>query len=359
MAVLQLKYVQALTDRHGRRRHYFRRKGQAPIALPGLPGSREFMAAYQAALDGAPEPRQIGIERTRAGSFNALIIDYYSSAYFKTLQPITQKTYRNVIERFRSEFGDLSVAGLQTNHIRKILDRLADKRGAAYNLRRILRILMSFAVEYGYRQDNPARDIRAPRKAGTGYRSWTEEDIAQFEAYWPHGSRERLALRLLLYTAQRRADVVRMGRQHVNGQTLTVAQSKSLGRTRLTLPIAPALAEVLATVPPGQLTFIQTAYGKPMTPAGFGNWFAAAAREAGLPPHSSAHGLRKASARRLAEAGCTPAQIKSWTGHKGLSEVALYTAAADQIRLAKDALARQESDETRTSSVKPFERFNT
>ena len=125
------------------------------------------------------------------------------------------------------------------------------------------------------------------------------------------------------------------------------------GRTRLTLPIAQALAEALAQVAPGQLTFIQTREGKPMTAAGFGNWFAASAKAAGLPDHSSAHGLRKAAARRLAEAGCSPAQIKAITGHKGLAEVALYTAAADQKRLAHDAMAMQALDENRTRIVKP------
>ena len=87
------------------------------------------------------------------------------------------------------------------------------------------------------------------------------DDFARFETSWPSGGRERLALRLLLYTAQRRSDVIGMGRQHVTGQTIAVAQSKSLGRTRLTLPIAPALAEALAQIAPGQLTFIQTREG--------------------------------------------------------------------------------------------------
>ena len=46
------KYTQAFTDRHGRPRFYFRRKGFARIRLPGLPWSPEFMAAYQAAMAG-------------------------------------------------------------------------------------------------------------------------------------------------------------------------------------------------------------------------------------------------------------------------------------------------------------------
>lgn len=83
-----------------------------------------------------------------------------------------------------------------------------------------------------------------------------------------------------------------------------------------------------------------TAEGRPFTSAGFGNWFADRVREAGLPRGLSAHGLRNACARRLAEAGCTAKEIASWTGHKSLWEVERYTRAADEKKLA-DAAARK------------------
>ena len=67
---------------------------------------------------------------------------------------------------------------------------------------------------------------------------------------------------------------------------------------------------------------------------------AIAANEAGL-PQCSAHGLRKAAATRLANAGCSTDQIKAITGHKALSEVARHTKAADQQRLARQALSIQ------------------
>jgi hypothetical protein len=47
---LKLKYIHRFRDRHGKTRHYFRRPGFKGTALPGLPGSAEFMEAYQAAL---------------------------------------------------------------------------------------------------------------------------------------------------------------------------------------------------------------------------------------------------------------------------------------------------------------------
>jgi integrase len=83
-----------------------------------------------------------------------------------------------------------------------------------------------------------------------------------------------------------------------------------------------------------------TEKGAPFTPAGFGNWFRDQCNAAGL-PHCSSHGLRKAAATRLANAGCSTDQIKAMTGHKSLSEVARYTRAADQQRLAGEALRIQ------------------
>jgi integrase len=64
------------------------------------------------------------------------------------------------------------------------------------------------------RAGDPARDIEYIKRKSAGFRTWSEDEIATFEAHHPVGSKTRLALALLLYTAQRRSDVVRMGRQH-------------------------------------------------------------------------------------------------------------------------------------------------
>ena len=77
----------------------------------------------------------------------------------------------------------------------------------------------------------------------------------------------------------------------------------------------------------------------PHTAAGFGNWFREQCDAAGL-KHCSAHGLRKAASRRLAEAGCTHEQIKSITGHLTDKEVSRYTAAANKRALARQATKR-------------------
>jgi integrase len=99
--------------------------------------------------------------------------------------------------------------------------------------------------------------------------------------------------------------------------------------TELELPVHPALATVIADTAVDNLTILTTASGKPFTAAGFGNWFREQCNAAGL-PNCTAHGLRKAAARRLAEAGCTEHEIAAITGHASLREVVRYTKAADR-----------------------------
>ena len=160
----------------------------------------------------------------------------------------------------------------------------------------------------------------------------------QFEARHPVGTKPRLALALLLYTGQRRSDVVTMGKQHIdkNG-AIHVRQHQD---RRDTVDPGPCrLAGDHRGDAAEHLTFLTTAFGKPFTAAGFGNWFREQCDVAGL-PHCSAHGLRKAAARRLAEAGCTAHEIAAITGHASLREITRYTKAADQKRLAAKAMAR-------------------
>lgn len=327
-----MKYVQAYADRHGRQRYYYRRPGFPRVALPGEPGSSEFAAAYEAARSNAP--RRIGEDRVAPGTFSWLIVAYYDSAAYGGLKDITKRTYRNVLERFRQTWGDASVRSMTPARLDALLEG-TDKN--LITVRKVLRLILKLAVRRELIKVNPMDGLRLRRKASEGFRPWTEADIAAYCARWPTGSRERLALALLLYTAQRRADVPPMGRQHVRPGKIRVVQSK--GGAHLWIPVHPDLRAELDAAPKDQLTFLQTQYGKPFTAAGFGNWFGESARESGL-ENLTAHGLRKAASRRLAEAGCTPHQIMAITGHKNLAEVTLYTASVDQERLADEAIER-------------------
>ena len=68
---------------------------------------------------------------------------------------------------------------------------------------------------------------------------------------------------------------------------------------------------------------------------------------AGLPPHCTAHGLRKAGLRRAAEHGATTKEIAAMSGHRSLTEIERYTARADQARLAQAGVAKLPDEENR------------
>jgi hypothetical protein len=105
MSRIRLKYVQAWVDREGRAHHYFRRRGFPRVRLPGLPGSADFMAAYQAALAG---PRTaIGASRTKPGSVSAVVAAYFDSQqFFVSKSAGMQRIRRGILERFRAAYGD-------------------------------------------------------------------------------------------------------------------------------------------------------------------------------------------------------------------------------------------------------------
>jgi hypothetical protein len=75
-------------------------RGFKKVPLPGLPGSEEFMAAYQQAL-ACTQPQQIGADRTKPGTVNAAIAGYYTCGAFRNLAPTTQQQRRSILERFR------------------------------------------------------------------------------------------------------------------------------------------------------------------------------------------------------------------------------------------------------------------
>jgi integrase len=354
MTRIRLQYVHEFRDRHGKVRRYFRRPGFKRVRLPGVPGSQAFMDAYQSALDGGARI-EIGATRSAAGTVGALVSAYLSGIGFNNLAPETQRSRRGILERFRDEHGSKRVATLQREHVQKMVAAKAGTPSAARNFLNTLHMLMAFAVECGVRPDDPTLSIKRPKIKTAGWRTWTEEDIAAFEAKHPVGTQARLAMALMLFTGQRRGDIVHMGRQHVRNGAIAVRQHKT--ETPLTIPIHPDLQTILDATPSEHLPFLTTAHGKPFTSAaGFGNWFGKCCREAGLPKGTAAHGFRKAACRRLAEAGCTALEIMAISGHKSLSEVQRYCAAADQVRMARSAQAKAHNafrTERGTSSDKP------
>jgi integrase len=218
-----------------------------------------------------------------------------------------------------------------------LMDRKADKPGAANNRKKYLSAMFGWAVRQHHMKSNPARDAERASYATDGFHTWTVDDVRQFEQRHPIGTKARLALALLLFTGARRGDVVTFGRQHVKDGTLRYVPRKTRYKrmTASEKPIAPALAEVINATPTGDLTFLVTEYGKPFTAAGFGGWFRERCDEAGL-PHCTAHGLKKAGATIAAENGATDRQLMAMFDWSTSAQANAYTAAANRKRLASE-----------------------
>jgi integrase len=330
------RYCSYNTDRHGVRRVHFRKRGFRTY-LGGIPWPEPFMTAYAKALDGLKSVAGVGVASTAPGSFNALAVAYYRSPEFLSLRPTSRSTRRGIIERFRREHGPKPIARLERSHIMGFVGAKSAHPSAANNLLKVLKLLLNYAISYEMLTVSPALGVKGYKIAGDGHHTWTEDEIFRFEARHPKGTPARLALALLLYTAQRRGDVLRMGPADIKAGVLAVTQEKT--ETPLLIPIHAELAEVLAMVPKEQAIFIVNKWGKPFHPNSFTNWFKRRCSEAGL-VECSAHGLRKASATRLANAGCSANEIASITGHGSLVEVARYTKKADQARLARSAMGQ-------------------
>jgi integrase len=323
-------------------RVYFRRRLGAPkLRLRAEPRSPQFLAEYHTALLAAEKP---GAPDIKAGSYRWLMVQYFASSEFRDLDPRTQRTRRGILEATCQEpispaskelFADFPLKRMGAKAIRVLRDRKAGLPEAANNRVKAVRRMFAWAIEAELVTDNPARDVSYKRRPTEGHHTWSQEEIAQFEARHPVGSRARLALALLIYTGVRRSDLVLLGRQHVRQGWLKFTAQKGRNRRRITveIPVIEPLRRALAAGPCGDLTFLTTEQGKPFSAAGFGNWFRDRCNEAKL-PQCSAHGLRKAGAALAAENGATVHELMAIFGWLTMKEAERYTQAAQRKKLA-------------------------
>ncbi len=358
---IRLPFVVQDVDRHGNVRVYFRRRGLKKVRIHEVPGTPEFSETYHrlmeqaetGALSQAVEP---GI---KGGTYRWLCTQYFASPEFRRLDARTQRANRGVIESTFTElvrpdrkevFADYPLATMKAKAIRVLRDRKADLPGAADKRVKLIRRVFSWGMGNDLIDRNPAEAVTLISPSTGGFHTWTPEEIKQFEARHTIGTRARLALTVLLLTGVRRSDAVLLGRQHVrlvvNPQTgieekwLKFVAQKNKNRRPVTIeiPMLPALEQVIAQSPTGDLAFISTESGKPFGSGdSFGNWFRDCCREAGL-EDCSAHGLRKAGATFAAENGATAYQLMSIYGWTTLQQAERYTKAAERKRMAGQAM---------------------
>jgi len=343
MATLRLRYVHEYRDRNNASRCYFRRPGFPSVVLPGLPGSREFNAAYEAALC-AEQPPKVGKGGT--GSLSDLVTSWMQSPGFANLSPSSQVTYRRALGPILEKHGHRLARDLPHDKAMKIIVGIGATRPGMANLTKsVLRTVFKF----GRIVPNPFDDIDKYRLGR--HHTWTEGELAAFEARWPLGTRERLAYAVLLYTGQRVGDAVRISRADIRNGMIRVVQEKTAEDEDdvLWIAMAPALVRAIQAGPAKGLRLIGGPDGAPIKKATLSHIIRQAAADAGLPSRCVAHGLRKAALRRLAESGATTKEIASVSGHKSLTEIERYTERASRGKLSRSAIGKL-PDENGTES---------
>jgi len=335
------KFLSKETDRHKQMRIYFRRAGKR-IRLRSEPGTPEFDEEYSAALHGhtrdTTKPR---LMPPAGGSLAWLVSKYFESATFKRLAKDTCSQRRNILSRICEDHGSKPYAQMEDRHVRMIRDEKAETPGTARNRVNFLRYLFKWAIEEKLSRQNPAIGVRHFRTASEGFHTWTIEEVRQFEAFYPVGTKERLAMSLLFFLGVRRSDVVRLGRPMETDGGSRIRFTEMKGRDRKIkqheLMILPELRSVLDNSSLGHDTYLVTKFGKPWVKESFSNWFSEACERAGL-PQCSAHGLRKAGATIAAENGATEMELMAIFGWSSPQQAAVYTRKANRVRLADRAM---------------------
>jgi integrase len=308
------------------------------------------MAQYAAAKKIAAPAKQGVLARPMfPNTWSWLCLRYFADCIeYKLLDPRTQHVRRQILEATFDElirpdsdkrFADMPLAKMNSKAVEVLRDRKLKMPEAANMRVKAMRQVFKWAVGKGYAPINPAREVPYLKSGSEGFHTWTLDEVEQFEERHPIGTKARLAFALLLYTGQRRSDVIRFGKQHTKRGLLTFTQHKGRNRKphKLTLPILPVLQEIIDASPCGDMTYLVNDLGRPFTDAGFGNKFRDWCDQANL-PHCSAHGLRKAGATIAANNGATARQLMAIFGWDTIKQAEHYTRKADQTKLAQDAM---------------------
>lgn len=283
--------------------------------------------------------------RDREGSVNDLVSRYLRSSDFKgEAQPVTLSKNRAIIERFRQKHGEHIVAKVTFEHLDKIIAdarvKNADGTGgkfAAQKLRKELKRLFGYAVKLGWLPSNPVDHIRPLKLRTDGFHSWTDDEVAQYQNHWALGTHQRLALELVLWTGKRIGDAAVLGPQHIIDNFLVSIDSKTQKLSQI--PLSKHVLRALAAVGETNGYLITWSHGKGYSKKSLSQTFSEWCNQAGL-PHCSAHGLRKAITRRMAESGLTNAEMKSITQHTADAELDVYTRGVNQKQLSTKAIKK-------------------
>jgi integrase len=210
-------YLHRERTRHGSFIWYVRREHGPRIRLRASFNSQEFWAEYRAALGGAPAPS--ASRKAKPHTLAWAIERYRASSAWAQLAPATRRQRENIYRAVAKTGGADALGDIDQDAIIDGRDRRAATPHSANNFLKAMRGFFGWAAskEGKLVTTDPTKGVALlkGRNDDVGFHTWTEEELARFEAKWPVGTRERLAFDILLYTGLRRGDAVVLGKQHV------------------------------------------------------------------------------------------------------------------------------------------------
>jgi integrase len=326
MAVrVELKGIHKLTVK-GRMYCYAWRGGPS---LRGEPGSPEFMASYNEAIENlrVPEP----------GKFRALVTLYKESADYTKLAESTRKNWGPWLDHIAGYFGDLRIAQFdRPEKIRPAINRWrsqwADRpRTSDYALTVLSRVL-SHAVDVGKIAGNPCVGIKRIYSGDRSEIIWTDADIAQLKRTC--SPKLAHAVDLAAHTGLRAGDLFRLCWSHIGEDAITISTGKSGGRCEAIIPLYADLRQVLAQIPRRSPTVLTNSRGQPWR--SFTAGFVRAKKKAGI-ANLHFHDLRGTAATRFYIAGLpvrTIGEILGWTEDSVEKIIRKYVARGAATRAA-------------------------
>lgn len=322
-------YVVRERSRHGRVMFFFRRGKGPRIRLPDAYPSKEFDAAYKAALGG-----EVVTPPVRAASpsdrLEWLVDRFKESARWASISPATRRQRELFYLAAIKNGGNPRFADITKRKIQQAVDDRAATPALAKNFLKSMRALFAWAVTNEHVAVNPCIGVELPAYKTDGFPAWTVEDVAAFCERWPIGTKPRLALELLLTSGLRRGDLHIAGRQHLRGNIFTMKTAKT--GIEITVEFPQSLMDTIAATPTGDMHFMVKDNGKPFaSKESFGNWFSDRCRDAGI--QKSAHGVRKLAATLAANDGASAHELMAHFGWVKVEQAEVYTRMADRKRL--------------------------
>jgi integrase len=283
--------------------------------LRGEPGSAEFIASYNEAIESlrTPDP----------GRFKSLVMLYRASADYARLADSTRKHWSPWLDRIADYFGELRIAQFDRPEkirpvIRRWRNQWADKpRTADYGLQVLSRVL-SYAVDpLGKIAGNPCEGIKQLYSGDRSEIIWTDADIAQLKGAKACSAEIAHAIDLAAHTGLRLGDLLRLCWSHVGDDAIVIATGKTNQRREAIIPLYDGLREVLARIPKRSTTILTNSRRRPWKKMNaFATVFVRVKTAAGMGDRDlHFHDLRGTAATRFYNAGLSVrviAEIMGW-----------------------------------------------